>query len=241
MRFIHRKENGYIALVAALTLMLFSLFALSSMSLVNDAAVDKSNSQSRRQAFYYTQTGAEYAKRRIDQGQNPVVTNFAMPKGTFTVAVTAPTVTVTGTSDIANVTHNFQTNFAGSGTGPSGEGCIYINCESMHSAGPNLVDIKLMKACLATPTITDFRLSWTPNLGEEFIKIMIEGDKIYDDAGGTASGVWVNTTDWTFMENPPQAPSNKIEFSSNIPNGKTYTFTYKFQDQSVGSAACVDD
>lgn len=230
-----KNQQGYIALGTAIAMMLMSLIAVGTSTLVSSSSVQKANHTSKERSHFFAQAGIEYAKRKIDTGQDPEITNFPIGNGTFSVSVDPPTVTVVGKSDIAETVYRF-----GQGSGFAGD-CLTLSCGNLHPSGDQLTTFKFLKPpeCPKTPTILEIKVAWVPDLGEAMKEIQINGTEVWNFPPGTPSDVWMDIVDYTIPDNP-NTPVNHWEFVSPVPGGKDYTFFIKFADGSVLEKTCED-
>lgn len=233
-----RSQRGSAVLIASLGLLLLGGLAATTASIVSNNQEGRVVTMQSDQAYALAQAGVEYAKRQLANSLNPVTQNYPLGTGTFTVAAVPNSgqLTVTGNVGNAKKTFSLTTTF--------GKDCLDIDTVGAHSASDNLTDIKLNKLCNLNPTITDWTISWTPNLGERTIKLQLQGSPLidlYDNNAGYVSGTKIDSVDYTVTGNVNAVtPINKIQFAANLPGGKNYTITAHLADGSSVTRSFLD-
>ncbi len=236
MKHLLRSQQGSAALIAVLGLLFLGGIGATTASIISKHEDSRTENMSAQQSYALAQAGIEYAKNRIDMGTNPAVVNYPMGSGgTFTVATVpnAGTIASTGTVGSTKKTLTLSTNF--------GSSCIDLDLSQAKSAAKNIVGMKLVKNCLTQATVTDWTISWIPDLGEKTDLLQVQGNQLYtlyNNPVGYASGTQISATAYTI--NGGNTPINKLEFTQNVPPGKSYTIIMKFSDGSSLSKNFVD-
>lgn len=232
------SQRGSAVLIATLGLVLLGGLAATTMSMVSNNQEGRVETMQSDQAYSLAQAGVEYAKRQLANAINPVVQNYPLGSGFFTVT-TVPNssqLSVTGTVGLAKKTFTLNTTF--------GKDCLDIDAVGAHSSADNLVDIKLTKMCNYPTTITDWTISWAPDLNEKTVKLQLQGSPLvdlYDNMVGYASGTKIDSVDYTVTGNVNAVtPINKIQFAANLPGGKNYTITAHLSDGSTVTRSFLD-
>lgn len=229
------SQRGSAVLMAVMSLLLLGGIGATTVSVVSQHEESRASGLAAEQSFALAQAGIEYAKNRIDVGAIPAVQNFPMGEGTFTVA-TSPnsgTISSTGMVGTTQKTLTLTSNF--------GKNCIDLDVTNAQSAGPNLTGIKLVKNCLTYATATHWTIAWAPNLGEKTDLLQVLGNQLYtlyNNPQGYASGVQIDAAD--YIVNNANTPVNKVQFMANLTPGKTYTMTLHFSDGSAVTKSFLD-
>ncbi len=227
----NKKQGGFISVAIVMGLLVLGLFAIGTNTVTNDSITETANNTSKERANYYAMAGIEYALRAIDQGQDPNgIKTFDL--GTATITINGNEVTSVGKSDVAQVTRKIHTAVSGSG--------VSMTCNNFHSNGKDLMGVYVSKACLSHPIIARMKVAFTPDNGEKVTAIQLNGQSSYSDATGTASGTFIDITDFTIPTNPSPAPVDFIRFASNITGAKSYTFTAEYTDHTTSQVTCID-
>lgn len=227
---IPKRNTGFSVVMAAFGLLLLGGMAATTVTLLSNIQEERGGALLTEQAFALAQAGIEYAKFRIDQGLDPVVTNAPLAPGTFTIGADPMTgsLFVTGQAGAARRTYRLTTTFS--------RNCVELDVTHAHVAANNLVGMKLAKHCLSKAAITHWMIAWTPTYQERSIRLQITGDQLmtlYDHPIGYPSGERIDAVDFLLTRNTGYYPINKVAFQNALPTGKTYTVTLYLADGCV--------
>lgn len=221
------KQKG-ISTIAAL-LMILSLASMGAVMayMVSAGEHQRADAHSSWQALYVTQTGIEYAVKRIYDGQNEIVNppGISFAGGSFTVSRSGLTLTITGTVGNAVRAHQVDS--------PTEADCITIDASNvdLHEDEKRLSNISFSKVCLPSVTIDKMQLSWVADSGQKVKKIRIESTNVYDNPAGASSGTLLETTNYT-LTNPNNNVINRIDFNQSIEE-VLMTLSFIMGDESV--------
>lgn len=250
------------ALIAASFLVF--VFSMSAMALTQSVATEggsTANNYSRSQAFYVGSAGLEYTKRKLDQGENPDVTNKSFNNGTLTITTSPVTRIVTVVSNYggSTMTQTINSNFA--------KDCAALNVASAIVSGKDINNVLIAKTCNTYVNIAKMTLSWNwhtcvtsaapgadisgcpVDTGGAVVKhIGIDGTAIYNPGlgigspggGGADSGQEIDVVNYLMTINQNYnyvGPPHGIRISANAPSNGAYTIFVEFTDGSVGSAS----
>ncbi len=233
----HRSKQGSAVLMAIVAMALFAGMGLTALSLLTGDHANRTASLANEQAQGLAQAGVEFAKNRIDQGANPSVTNVREGVGTFTVTATPATNTLVSVGHVATQQKTYTL------TTPFAKDCVALDTSQAHSAGRHIDGVKFTKSCLSKAVITNWQLSWTPDLGERTTLLQVQGQQLttlYDNPIGYSSGTVIDSVDYELKDNGT-TPVNKIDFDANVPAGKTYTLMMVMSDGSQVSSTFIDN
>lgn len=234
-----KNEAGYLAIGAAIALVLLGLLGLGLNSLVSSSSARKANIVSKIRSHLNAHTAMERALARINAGEDPETGGFALgPEASLIVSVAPPTITATGLFHIAKTTYHFD---ATGENGPQFAGdCLTLDCGNLHFAGNQLTTYKFRKSdeCPETPVMTEMKITWDPDDGERTKEIQINGTEVYNELAGSASAEWIDIIDYQIPDSPV-TPVNHYEFTADpISIPKDFTFEIRFKDQSILTASC---
>lgn len=232
------NQRGSAILMLVLGMVLIAGMGTGAVSLVSTLESSRTASMTKEQAFGLSQAGLEYAKERLTHGLSPVVAQQAFGTGTFTVTADPVTnaVVSTGTVGTARAVHSITSNFS--------KNCTNLDTATAHSAGPNLSSLKLgLLACHQEAIITQWQLTWNPDLGERVTLLQVQGEQIttlFDNPTGYPSGTVIDATDYVLAKANGVNPINKMQFNQAIPAGKTFFITLFFADGSQLTDSFID-
>lgn len=233
----HHNARGISVVMALLAMLFLGGVAATTLSLVSTSQEQRGSETAAQQAAGLAQAGIEYAKNRIDQGTSPIVADYPLGAGTFSISADPNTgrLTIVGQAGNARRTATLTTPFA--------KQCIDLDVSHAHSAAKNIVGMKLRKTCLTKATITDWQFSWQPNAQEKTVKLQVQGDQLatlFDYPQGYPSGQQIDAQDFTLTKNNVPYPINKLEFARTLLAGKTYTITLLLSDTSTFTKTFTD-
>lgn len=220
-------QNGVSSIAAALTLLILAAFGGVLTYMVAAGSVGRMNHVSQLQALYVTQAGIEWAVKRVYDQQNEIVDppGISFANGTFTVARSGRTLTVTGTVGNAVRAHRVDS--------PTEADCTDIDTSNVNLGANDtrIQQIQFRKICLTTTTIVQMQLSWLPNNGERLTEIRIESTTVYTNPAGATSGTLLETADYV-MTGPNTNVINRIQFNADMED-KDVTLSFIMADSSV--------
>lgn len=227
-----------------------------------------SNEMLNSQALYVGQGGLEDARRNLDFGQSPNVTNKALGFGSYTTTSVPDTGLITVASQIGNAkkTQHIYAKFS--------KDCISFDTSEAQSdddSGYNLINLRMIKTCNQEAELTEMTVSWNwhecvlnandpftecPNEyddGEARVQLInVEDEMVYNPGlgigtpggGGAASGEPIDLEDYTLMDNGLYAfegHPHSFRFSKKHPQNAVYTVTLTFADGSSITSVFRDD
>jgi len=232
MKKLLKNNRGYVAVGAALTMMVIGLFGMGTATLVHNSQDEKANTTNKDRSHFYAQAAMEYTQKRVDQALSPVVTDFPFGNGSFSVTTSPPTVTVVGKSDIAVTTYQFEPDWAAS--------CVSLSCELGMVSGTDITGVKFKKTCPTTPIVSEMKINLTVGSGEEIETIRMDGSDVYNDPSGTPMDIWMDIIDLQIPETTTEVPIDYFRFDTTLPAQPEYTISAKFSDESTTEVYCAN-
>lgn len=194
----HLNNQKGSTLVGALIMVV--LMGYMGASLLNLGGADTSsgtNEMQSSQALEVGNGGIQYALDKLNQGQDPTVSNKALGKGTFTVATNAGggNLTVTGAVGSARKSQTLDVDYA--------SGCVDLDVTGAYisSSGKSINGMEVIKSCNAKATITTMVVSW--NWGACAQALTCDGNTISSPAAADPDSNKV-----TICHIPPGNPGN---------------------------------
>ncbi|MBI4373743.1 MAG: hypothetical protein HY542_02595 [Deltaproteobacteria bacterium] len=227
-------EQGFSSLFAAGLIVLLSLFGFAITSLVSTAQSVHSDQLLYDRAFYVTQSGIEYAMRKIYEGASPIVVspgiNFS--GGNFTIAREGRVVTVTGVYDTSRVVHSV--------TSPTEADCtdFDVSGAELYDDGTRLRHIQFRKICLEQAVLDKMVVSWTDPGPEGLRRVRVESSTLYNEPP-VPSGDTTELANY-IMTGDNMNNMNEVRFSSDMED-KTFTINFQMGDGSSESYTFTPD
>ena len=190
------EPRGFAALAAIGILVLLSIFGLAVVSLVTTTQTVLTDQVGYDQAAYLSQSGLEYAMRKVYEGTSPVTGVIPFGKGSFQIIRAGSVLTATGWAGDAQVAHNI--------TQPVQADCITIDTTGAYADKKTVRKISLTKTCLESLVLDKMTLSWDPNGGESYDRVQGSGfsnEHLYDGPPRVKSGETAELADTPMKKN----------------------------------------
>lgn len=230
-----KSQRGSAVLMAMMGLLMLGGLGATTVAVVSTTESSRTNAMASEQASALAQAGIEYAKNRIDRGLNPNIANHPLGTGTFSV-VSSDAAGIIAIGQVGDVkkTYSMTTDFAAQ--------CVDLDVSTAHTDGTNkMLEVKVVKSCMTSAIVTDWTISWEPNLQEKIVHMQANngGLVLLDAPLGHSSGTKINTADLVMNANGVY-PIDHMRFGGNIESGKSYTMTIHLADGSEVTKTFLD-
>lgn len=253
------NNHGSTLIGGIFTLLFFSFFGMALSQLDSVDATTSANHLQGMSALYVGQAGLEFAKMKVEMGEDPSIVDMPFGEGNFSITPDplSSLITVVSEVGIAKKTQSIAAKFA--------KDCVALDTSTAHTDDNDLLDVKLNKTCNGYATVSKVWIEWNwdpcvtgapdnatiadlencpVTTGNAHVdQISLNDTPIYNSAtglgapgvGGADSGEEIDVADYSIGTNGLHVfggGSQPIRFGSEHPGRGLYTVTVEFADAS---------